>query len=396
MMGKEFKLLKQRLKDRGSETKFFTIANTIETINFRRTNQGHGWIGVRFQLTPESKPNDCIMHIRLHDQEPIWQQQVIGICGVNMLYACYNAYEDIDQFLQILMQNISPGRIEVDFLQFSGPDFTDVDNRLLALKLVKNGLTDATMFGPDGNVLQPEDVLYKKNVLLLRGRFRPVTKVNTDMIRVGLEQFSKEEDVDPKKIQVVYELTLNALTDPDQGHIDDQDFLDRVDTLSAIGQTVLISNYQEYYRIVSYLYQYTRKRKVGVVLSTFNLEDIFNEKYYTHLHGGILEAFGTLFGANVKMYVYPTRLDYAEILYTGDNFELPPTQFSLFRYLFDNHKIEDLTGADTDLLHISPKLVLNKIQQGETDWENMVPSEVVDLVKSRGMFGHKDLVSETS
>ena len=394
MMDKEFRLVKQRLKDRATETKFFALANTIETINFRRTNQGHGWIGVRFQLSPESKPNDCIMHIRLHDQEPLWQQQVIGICGVNMLYACYNCAQDIDQFLQVLMQNISPGRIEVDFLQFKGPDFEYVDNRLLSLKLVKNGLTNATMFGSDGNVLQPEDVLYKKNVLLLRGRFRPVTNVNTDMIKVGLENFAKEEDVDPKKIQVVCELTLNALTDPDQGRIDDQDFLDRVDTLSSLGQTVMISNYQEYYRVVSYLYQYTRKRKVGVVLGTFGLEDIFNEKYYTHLHGGILEAFGTLFGANVKMYVYPARLDYAEILYTCDNFELPPTQFSLFRYLFDNHKIEDLTGANTDLLHISSGYVLEKIQNGEADWENMVPAEVAKLIKERGLFGLNELAEQ--
>jgi hypothetical protein len=388
MLDKEYRLLERRLATRAPQTRFFALANTIETLNYRRTNQGHGWIGVRFQLDPEQGYNDCIMHVNLHDQDAVWQQQAIGIIGVNLLYACFFAYQDIDKFLQVMMQNLAPGRIEIDMLSLRGPGFTKVDNRLLALKLVKNGITDAVMFGPDGKVLQPTDILYKKHVLLIRGRFRPLTKVHMDMFKVAKAQFDKEENVDPEKVLSLFELTLNALTDPDQGRIDDQDFLDRVDVLGSLGQTVMISNYQEYYRVVNYLFHHNRSRKIGVVMGTFNLEDIFDEKYYAHLKGGILEAFGALFGTDVKVYIYPSRKDYSEELYTCDNFELPLEQFSLFRYLFDTQKIEDLHGASQDYLHIVSDEVLEMVREGKSGWEQQVPEVVADQIKAQGLFGY--------
>ena len=389
MLKKEYRLLEQRLGKRAPETRFFALANTAETLNYRRTNQGHGWIGVRFQLTPESPANDCIMHIVLHDQDAVWQQQAMGIIGVNMLHACYHAHENIDTFLHTLMQNLGPERVEVDMLRLSGPAFAEVDNRLLALKLVKAGMTDAAIFGPDGQVQQPSEALYKKHVVLLRGRFRPFTKVHSDMYRTALKQFEKEPDVDEARIQPVFELSLNALEDA-EGTINDLDFIDRVDILCSMGHTVMISNYSEYYRVISYLYEHNRNFKIGVVLSTFNLEDIFADKYYSDLRGGILEAFGTLFGRDVKLYIYPARMDYSEQLYTCDNFELPPAQFSLFRYLFDNNKLEDLEGADTDLLHIDGDEVLRKLTAGEEGWEDALPEPVALAIKGKGLFGFSD------
>lgn len=390
MLKKEFRLLEQRLKKRADETRFFALANTVETINYQKTNQGHGWIGVRFQLTPGGKSNDCIMHVVLHDQDAVWQQQILGIIGVNMIYACYFENQNLDAFLQVLMQNVGAGRVEIDMLRLAGPAFEQVDNRLLALKLVKRGLTHAAIFGPDGQVRQPSEVLYKKHALLLRGRFRPLTKVHMDMYRTALHQFEQEPDVDEARIQPLFELTLKSLTDPEQGLIDDQDYLDRVDILSSMGHTVMISNYSEYYRVISHLYHHNRNKKIGVVLSTFNLEDIFADKYYSDLRGGILEAFGTLFGRDVKLYVYPTRMDYSEQIYTCDNFELPPAQFSLFRYLFDNNKLEDLEGADLDLLHIDAEAVLEQVTKGEEGWENALPDPVVLAIKGKGLFGYSD------
>jgi len=386
MIGKEYGLLERRLSKRAENTRFFAIANTVETLNYRRTNQGQGWIGVRFQLRPGGPHNDCVLHINLHDKDAVWQQQAVGIVGTNLLYACYFANEDIDKFLQILMQNLSPDRIEIDMLSLDGPDFEEVDNRLLALKLVKNGFTDAAMFGPDGKVVQAADILYKKHVLLIRGRFRPVTKVHMDMYRVALEQFKQEPDVDAEKLVSLFELTLNALTDPEQGRIDDKDFLDRVDVLCSLGQTVMISNYQEYYKMVTYLYHHNRNRKIGVVMGAFSLEDIFDEKYYKHLKGGILEAFGALFGTDVKVYIYPSRKEYSEELYSCDNFELPPEQFSLFRYLLDNNKIEDIQGADFDLLHIISDDILDQIREGNSGWERQLPNLVSDMIKEKGLF----------
>ena len=44
---------------------------------------------------------------------------------------------------------------------------------------------------------------------------------------------------------------------------------------------------------------------MGLSMGINNLIDIFDEKYYRHLSGGILEAFGKLFNKDLKIYLYP-------------------------------------------------------------------------------------------
>lgn len=385
MLKKEYELLPGRLADRASETRFFAVANTTETINYAKTNRGQGWMGVRFQTQPDAAPSECIMHVQLHDGEALWQQQALGIIGVNMLYACFFAHNDVDEFLKILMQNLSNSRIQVDMLRLSGPDFEYMDNRLLSLMLVKRGIAQAAMFGPDGKNLQAADVLYKKNILLLRGRFFPLTKVHLDMLAAGKKQFAQEQDVEAENIKPIFELTLNTLLNPDCDEIDEADFLQRVDCLGKMGQTVLISNFPEYYKIVNYLCQYNRKKKIGLVLGTQSLERIFDPKYYQHLEGGILEAFGKLFGPSIKMLIYPV-LRGGKNLYTLDNFAPKPGQLHLFHYLFANDKLTNIEEPFPGHLHIDADIVLEKIRSGDASWEQMVPEDVVDLIKEKGFF----------
>ncbi len=391
MLEKEYLLLPERLPKLGKKTRFFTIADTIETLNFRRTNKGQGWMGVRFQLSPEQAPNDCIMHINLNDTEVQWQQQAVGILGVNLIYACFFA-RDIDHFLDILLEDLSTRRIEIDMLSFSGPDYHSFDNRILSLKLVRKGMSHAAMFGPDGKNVQPSEILYKKHILIMRGRFRPVTHVNLDMLASGKSQFMQDEEVDPQQIQILWELTLSNLTS--DGKIDEKDFLDRVDILCSLGQTVMISNYHEYYKLVSFLTQFVRGKKMGIILGIFNLQMIFDEKYYTDLKGGILEAFGILFGTNLKIYVYPAiREDHPEgNLYTCKNFELTPDLYSLFQYLRENNKLEDIEGIDRDILNITSDRVLQMIRTNQKGWEEMVPEEVETAIKRYHLFGYQDKV----
>ncbi|NJO04060.1 MAG: hypothetical protein HC880_22435 [Bacteroidia bacterium] len=282
-----------------------------------------------------------MIHVKMHDRDALSQQHALGIIGVNIIYAAYHYDQDPEKILLSLCDGLSQERVEVDMMRISGPDFEHVDNRLLSLQLVNNGLTNVAIFGPDGDVIQPSDLLYRKNILALRGRFRPLTLVNLDMLRRGYEQFSREEDVQKDKIVILTELTLNDLR-MDHHEIDYQDFLDRVDILSSLGCTVMISNYQEYYRLVSYFSQFT-KEKIGIVLGIYALEMIFDEKYYQHLTGGILESFSTLFSRNVKLYVYPAyQKDRPGELYTCNNFELPENQIDLYQYLLANDKIENV------------------------------------------------------
>ncbi len=387
MLNHEYHLLHERLQSRADKTCFFALANTVESLNFRKTNQGQGWIGLRFQMSPNTEPNDAIIHIVLKDPESIWQQEAIGIIGVNLLFACFFFPHDMGLILQTLMEGLNPDRIEVDMCRLSGPAFDWVDNRLLSLNLVKTGMTQAAMFGPDGEVVHASDVLYKKNILMLRGRFRPLTHVNLDMRQSGLLQFSQEQDVDPENVIALSELTLKDLTA--EGKIDEQDYLDRVDILNSLGHWVMVSNYTEYYRLVSYLQQFTRRKKIGIVLGVHNLELIFDEHYYEDLKGGILESFGILFGTNIKIYVYPAHFPGQADLYTCHNFRLGPEMTHLFQYLHATNKIEDIRGVDPNLLHITSDRVLSMIKAGEDGWESMVPVEVEQAVKNRGLFGYE-------
>jgi hypothetical protein len=279
-------------------------------------------------------------------------------------------------------------RIEVDMFRLNGPDFKQVDNRLMALKLVKNGLTRAAMFGPDGSVMQPSEALYKKNVLVLRGRFRPVTHVNVDMLLASRRHFKREPDVDRSRMVVLTELTLNDLSA--DGQIDEKDFLYRAEIICSLGQTVLVSNYFEYYRLVDYLSRITRGKKIGIVLGIYALQKVFEEKTYEKIRGGILESFASLFGTNVKLYIYPSLRYGTKELFTLADFEkeLPDNLQPLFRYLIANNKLEDIRNANTNNLHIISDNVLAMIRKGEEGWEKFVPSKVAEAIKENGLFDY--------
>ncbi|MBS1487006.1 MAG: TonB-dependent receptor [Bacteroidetes bacterium] len=386
MIQHEYQLLPERLPHRVNETRFFAFADTVEILNFERTNQGHGWMGLRFQITPLGPPNDCIIHVKLNDNDPLQQQLALGILGVNLIYACM-FLKDTEEILLSLVDGLIGRRVEIDMFRLEGADFKHVDNRLMALKLVKNGLTKAAMFGPDGRVVQPSEYLYKKNVLVLRGRFRPVTHVNVDMLLTSRRLFRNESDVDKSKLTTITELTLSDLST--EGSIDEKDFLYRADIVCSLGQNVLVSNYFEYYRLVDYLSKITKGKKTGLVLGIYALQKIFDEKTYSNLRGGILECFASLFGSNIKLYIYPAlRKD--NTLFTLKDFEkeLPENLKPLFRYLMANNKMQDIEDANISNLNIISDNVLNMIKKGEPGWEKYVPHKVEEAIKEHGLFDY--------
>jgi hypothetical protein len=395
MLEHEYELLEERLKHRAEASKFFAFANTVEALNFQKTNRGHGWLGLRFQLRSGGKWNQCIIHVNLHDNDNIRQQEAIGILGVNLLYGCYFFNNNTEGLMHSLVDNLFPGSVEIDMLRLKGPDFDHIDNRLLSLKLVKNGLTKAAMFGPDGNVMQPSEALYKKHILAIRGRFRPVTLVNVDMIIKGFRQFKMEADIEKKDISILVELTLQDLKS-DNDEINDLDFLNRVDILCSMGQNVMISNYYEYFRLVDYLTSFSKNKKIGMIVGINNLTSIFTEAYYQGLKGGILEAFGELFGHNIKLYVYPANKNAEGELYTTENIAIPQNLRFLFEYLRENGKIEDIKQARTEILGIISDKVLLMIKNGEEGWESMVPVKVSKAIKEKYLFDYKPVLQKSN
>lgn len=389
MLDREYGLLIERLEQqRGSTTTFFAFSDTMSALNYHKTNDGHGWMGVRFQLEPNGAYNDVVLHVKMLDNDNNLQQQAVGILGVNLIYACFYYYENPPMFLLSLMDDLSKDRIQIDMIRFEGPDFSKVDNRLMSLHLVKYGFSNAAVFGPDGKNMQPTEALYKKHVVVIRGRFRPVINVHLDMLNTGVKQFLQEPDVDKDNTVVVTELTLQALKERDAdptAEIDEKDFLDRVDILCSLGETVLISNFHEYYKLVAYLSKIT-KLKLGVVLGYPNLEYIFSEDHYKDLQGGILESFATLFSRKVKLFIYPTLRD--GVIYNCLRFFPPPHLIDLYRYLIANNKIEDIRHYNERNLHVQTDIVLQLIKQGAEGWEEYVPNEVAAMIKDRCLFGY--------
>ena len=386
MLDTEYKNIAETLPGKHTESRFFAFCNTVESLNYHKTNQGQGWVGIRFQLHLNGPVNDIILHINMHDNSHKGQQEAIGILGVNLIYSAFFHTEDLNEFLDVLVQRIPRERLEIDMLRVSGPDFENVDNRIIALNLVKRGITDATMFDLAKQVLQPATALYKKNILLMRGRFRPVTKVHIDMIEKGRKAFLKEKRVKDERLEVIFELTLKDLTA--DGKISDKDFIDRAELLSSLGYTVMISNYLKHYKMVEYLAPIAKGNLIGVILGVYNLHTIFDERYYDNLPGGLLEAFGRGFGHNVKLYVYPAVNVEDGTQYDLDNIVLPENLYGLLQYMKDNDKMASIKEFDKDLLHIFSDDVLMKINAGASSWEDDVPEEVAKAIKFFELFGY--------
>jgi hypothetical protein len=391
MLAYEYKLLLERLDaKRGDKCTFFVFADTVATHSFTRHDEGQGWLGIRFQAEMKSEPSEIIIHARLLDPENVREQEALGMLGVNLIYAAFHYNKQPEVLIKSLMDGLTRNRIELDMIRFSGPAFAKLDNRLMSLQLVQQGLTDAAMFTADGEVVQPMDILYKKPVLVERGSFRPVTNTTLDMLDRAYEQFVEESNVKGDQPTVLMEMTLrNLLSD---GGVDHKDFLQRVDVLSALGKTVLISNYARYYKLVAYLARYTQK-PMGLALGVPSLREIFDEKFYTDLEGGLLESLGRLFKNSVKLYVYPWRDPVTGKVTTAESMKVAPHLQNLYAYLIENHYVESIQKHNVDYLPIFSRDVLARIQTYDPSWESMVPPQIVEIIKRDKLFGFREMRS---
>jgi hypothetical protein len=351
-------------------------------------------MGVRFQSRPRDNDSQIIIHVRMLDNENALQQEALGIVGVNLLYGAFFLSSEPELLIESLVDGLTTKRIEIDMIEFSGIEFRQVDNRLMSMKLVQVGLSGAAMFDPDGTVLQPSEVLRRKNVLVERGSFKPVCHVNMDMLRCARENFGRdlkaEQAADPHAdtgVVELMELTMRNLRE-EGGQIDRADFLARADMLAASGKTVLISDYFEYYRLAAYLGQHTKDR-IAIVMGASSLRDLFEEKYYTALEGGILESFGRLFKNDLRLYIYPLLDKASGNLVTVDNLEVPAKLRKLYGHLVDSGLIRQLENVNRDYLHIFSRDALSRIRAGDPSWETMVPPEVATVIKNRRFLGYR-------
>jgi hypothetical protein len=386
MLDHEYGLLIERLDGKvGAEKTFFAFADTVAARSFKTKNESHGWVGIRFQSAPRTAPNDIVLHVRMLDETNLEQQEALGIVGVNLIHGAYFKRKDLRALIASLLDDLDPSRIEIDMIRFSGPDFTMVDNRIMCLELVTQGLAQAVLFRGDGEVIQAADLFYHKPLLVERGSFRPVTNVHRDMIECGHSMFLMEDELGGEQPEILHEITMKNLMSG--GQLDLQDFLDRIDMLGALGRNVLISNYGEFYRLIKYLRRYT-DRPIGLPLGIPSLHEIFEEKYYGDLDGGILEGLGRLFKKGVRLYVYPTKDEKGHIIEAA-SFKVDPSLRALYTYLLENRFIVPMAGCKLDFLGINSEKTLAKLRSGDASWETMVPPQVAEIIKTRKFFGWK-------
>ena len=387
MLNHEYNLVIERLdKPRGDKTAFFSFANTVATRSFTRQEDGQGWMGIRFQGAPRQRPSEIIVHVRLLDPEPVREQEALGIVGVNLIHSAFYKHTSPINLIVSLLDGLTRDRVEIDMVKFSGPCFAGVDNRLMTLQLVEQGLSDAAIFTADGESVIPSEMLYKKPVLVERGSFRPLTNPMLDMLERAHDQFMLEKSLGGETPVTLMEMTLKQLQVGDV--IDHGDFLDRVDTLRALGRPVLISNFRRYHRLVQFLSTYTTK-SIGLPLGLTRLKDVLDEANYTDLGGGLMESLGQLFRKGVKLYVYPWLNRETGKVMTLDTFQPAPHLSHLYAHLVTNGFIEQIKNYNADHLAVSSSWVLEKLQTNDREWEKQVPAPIAELIRGKKLFGCK-------
>jgi len=387
MLDLEFDLLLKRLdKTRGDKCTFFAFANTVATKQGLRPGmeEGQGWLGIKFQVHPHGDPATIIIHVRLLDWETPRQQEAVGIIGVNLIHGAFYQTSDPATLIGTLLDGLTSQRVEVDMIKFSGPAFTGVDNRLMALQLVEQGIAEAAMFTANGETIIPSEILYKKPVLLERGSFRPLTNPMLDMLERAQEKFIQEPALQGEVPVVMFEMTLRQLQV--ENSINHRDFLDRVDTLGALGKPVLISNFLRYHRLVTYLSRQTQ-RPIGLPIGLVRLRDVLDEKFYTDLPGGLMESLGQLFKNGAKLYVYPSLDKKTGKLTTVENLEVVPHLRHLYQHLVENKFIESISSFNTSSLKIYSGEVLAKIHSGDEALAQLIPPQIFEVIKAKKLFG---------
>ncbi len=386
MLNTEYDILLDRLQEtRNKETCFFAFADTVAAKSYRGTGENHGWMGIKFQDKVNASPSSIIIHVKMHDAENVQQQEALGLLGVNLIHSAFFCRSDRSIFISSLMDGLTTSRIEIDMIRVDGPAFLNVDSRLLCLELVKKKWCEAVIFESNGEVLQASDVLYKKNVLVLRGGYRPPTNLSLDMLEAGLRKFKSELSLEEREnIIVLPEISMSQLLD--RGEVDSEDFLARVDLLGSLGQKVLISNSESYGDLSSFINVYSKK-KVAFVVPSYVLEEILNTN--KEKNSSVLTVLSKLFGLETKLFVYPAIDDKTGEIKTITNINIDDSLMFVLLYLKENALIEDISDYNKEVIHIWSRKVLQMIQVGEPGWEKLVPSSVSKTVKKKCLFGAK-------
>lgn len=387
MMEQEFDLVVDRVGDiRSRSSRYFAYAATVAAKSFNRKNECHAWCGIRVQMYPGAKPSNITVHVRMLDDNAEAQQQALGVLGVNLIYAAYHYFENPKQIIDSLTDGMKANRIEIDSIEFEGPYFEDIDNRTKNIHLIRSWKTRAIMFRPDGSVAVPAEMLYKKNVLTIRGSFRPVTKLNVDMIEQGQNSFSNLSGVEPNNTIAIAEISLNDVHGND-AKVPESDIVARVQLLNSLGYNVMVSDYTRYFSLRAYFRQFTQLQ-IGIVMGMVNVKQIFDENFYRGVEGGILEGFGKLFPDNTRLFIYPEMNEEGQVTEFTD-VKVPEHLRFLYRHLLENGFLHGIECSDPALFNIYSRKILKQLASGQGEWQDSLPEGIADEIIKHKFFGYR-------
>ncbi len=389
MLTHEFNILQERLDEqRGGRTTFFTLANTVRARGYNERDQEcHGWVGIRFQTEPRGPSSDILLHVRLLDDTNREQVDTVGILGVNLVWAAFHERQSLRSLLSGLMHGLNRWRVEIDMAKCRGPAFprAEFDDRLAALALIENGLTDAALFRANGEIVQASDALHRRPVLIKRGSFDPITRVNLDMLERGREAFLADFGAQAGGHLEILEMTLNNLNADQQG-VRHDDFLARAEVLQALGKDVLLSKYPEFHRLSGYLARHT-KMPVGIVLGLPLFEELFKPCWYADLAGGVIESFGRLFRNQVRLYVYPSGDPVTGEVRTARDARLEPPMRHLLQFFLEAKSVRPIEGSLDDGIFETGADVRQMIRENNPRWRELVPQVVLESGKWASLAG---------
>jgi hypothetical protein len=295
-------LLSQLNATRGAKTRFFSFVDTVSARNFAGTNECHGWLGVRFQTQPLGEASDVVLHVNLQDSTNLHQQEAIGVLGVNLIYAAFHHLSEPEEFLKSIAEDLTLARVEIDCVELSGPAFEKWDRPLLHASLVALGLAEAIVFPVEGKVLPPDEVLYKKAVVLAPGAFDVVQYFHAQLIQTTLAQIPRE-DVAQSKGAIGF-FCLSGEGNPiTKSPSSAAQIVEHVEELHKLGSGVLVFREQELYKMCAFVNRFTKAPihfAVGLSITIWALQD-----RYKDLGGSLLEGLAKLFRENVRLSVFP-------------------------------------------------------------------------------------------
>jgi len=345
MLDHEYGLLNERLhSEKYDDRTFFAFADTVTTLNYNKSNDPHGWIGLKFQTEPDGAANEIFFHVRLLDTDAALQQNVLGIIGVNLVYAAFYYNQDRRAMIESLADNLTVGSVEIDLISVNGPIFKGADNILLNLYLIVKDFSDAAIFDAEGQPTLPKDLLYKKDIMILRTKYAQKSNPNFSMLNKAVEQFVRTENVQEKNLSVLIEVLMSNVlsTEQESQEIDLRAVAKRAEDMCKTGNKVIVSNFARHNNLAKYLDR-CRPKSVGISTNINNLKFVFNSgNFGDNYSSQLLNYVSDMFSKNVKLFAYPFMDKKTNEVITTANMPVSPDARPLFDFLIINGYITDI------------------------------------------------------